>query len=167
MPIRDNELIFSASSSTPTGTATNLSTNVLDLGPLASSPFSNAGRDMGSGESLFLEIIITTSGLSAATASMINFELITSASSAMSTPTILVASQATSSTSYIATSASAAIQQTRIILPIPPAPGQYLRYLAVNCRVTLGAISALAYTAHIIKAPTTYMAYAPGFKLDS
>ena len=163
---RDNELIF-ATAQSPTTTNTALSTNVLDTGPLAASPFANTGRDLGSGEPLYLEIVVTTSGLSAATASQINFQLITAGNVGMTSPTVLIESAATSATSYVATSLSAAIQQTRIILPLPPAPGLWKQYVAVNCQITLGVLSALAYSAWITLKPSSYRAYAPGFKLDA
>ena len=163
---RDNELIF-ATAQSPATTDTCLSTNVLDVGPLASSPFSNAGRDLGSGEPLYCEIVITTSGLSALTASQINFQVITAGNVGMTSPTVMVESPATSATSYVATSASAAVQQTRIVLPLPPGIGLWKQYVAVNCKITLGVLSALAYSAWITPKPYSYRAYAAGWKLDS
>jgi|SRR6185436_13518658 len=166
--IRDNELIFAAAQS-PTTTDTCLSTNVYDSGPLASSPFANTGRDFGAGTPLYLEIVITTSGLSAATASQINFQLITAGNVGMTSPTVMVESLAQSATSYIATSASAAVQQTRIVLPVPPGTETqaWKQYIAVNCKITLGVLSALAYNAYITAMPSTFRFYAPGWKLDA
>lgn len=166
MAIRDSELIF-ATTTSPTTTNICLATNILDIGPLADGtfpqgPFSNLGRDLGAGEPMWLEIDVTTSALSAATASVISFEWVTASSSSLSSFTVLARSAAFSSTDLKAT----APNQARILLPLPADVSQYRRYVGVNCNITLGVLSALAYSAYLVKQPNTYVARAPGFKVS-
>jgi hypothetical protein len=165
MAFRDSELLF-ATTTSPTTTNICLASNILDIGPLADGtfpqgPFSNTGRDLGAGEPMWLEIDITTSALSAATASVISFEWVTASSSALTSFTVLSSSPTFSSTDLKAT----APNQSRILMPIPADLSAYRRYVGVNCRITLGVLSALAYTAYLVKQPNTYVARAPGYKV--
>jgi hypothetical protein len=165
MAIRDNELIF-ATTTSPTTTNICLATNILDIGPLAdgtfpTGPFSNTGRDLGAGEPMWLEIDITTSALSAATASVISFEWVTASSSSLTSFTVLASTATFSSTDLKAT----APNQVRLMLPLPADLSNYRRYVGVNCRITLGVLSALAYSAYLVKQPNTYIARAPGYQV--
>jgi hypothetical protein len=165
MAFRDSELLF-ATTTSPTSTNICLASNILDIGPLAdgtfpTGPFANNGRDLGGGEPIYLEIDITTSALSAATASVISFEWVTASSSALSSFSVIASSPTFSSTDLKAT----APNQVRIMMPIPPDLSAYRRYVGVNCRITLGVLSSLAYTAYLVKQPNTYIARAPGFKV--
>lgn len=158
--IRDNELIFTASAGdTPTTTNVAYGSVILDTGPLVASPFANTGRDMGSGERLVLEILIVTAGLSAATASQVNFQLVTASSAALASATVLLENLAAAAPTYTA--------GTRVRLPLPTNTTAYRRYMGVNCQITLGVLSALTYSAYIVKEVDSYKAYAPGFKLDA
>lgn len=156
--IRDNELIF-ATATSPTTTNIALAGNVYNCGPLASSPFSNTGMDLGAGEEMWLEILITTTGVSAATASQIHFEFVTASASDLTSFTVLAQTEPKSAANYVA--------GNRIRLALPTNSTAYRQYIGVNCEITLGVLSALAYSAYLIKKPDTYKAYAPGFKLDS
>ena len=155
--IRDNELIF-ATATSPTTTNIALASNILDTGPLASSPFANVGNDLGAGEEMWLEILITTVGLSAASASQIHFELVTASASDLTSFTVLAQTTPESAPAYTV--------GRRIRLALPTNSTAYRRYLGVNCEITLGVLSSLAYSAYLVKQPDTYKAYAPGFKLD-
>lgn len=165
MAFRDSELIF-ATTTSPTTTNICLASNILDIGPLADGtfpqgPYSNVGRDLGAGEPMWLEVDITTSALSAASASVISFEWVTASSSALSSFTVLASSPLFSSTDLKAT----APNQVRVMLPLPADLSNYRRYVGVNCRITLGVLSALAYSAYLVKQPNTYIARAAGFKV--
>jgi hypothetical protein len=168
MAIRDNELIF-ATTTAPTTTNICLATNILDVGPLAdgtfpTGPYSNLGRDLGGGEPMYLEIDVTVSALSATTASLISFEWVTASSSALSSFTVLARSASFSSTDLKGTTTTTG-PQTRILLPLPADLSNYRRYVGVNCNITLGILSALTYSAYLVKQPNTYVARAPGFKI--
>lgn len=156
--IRDNELIF-ATATSPTTTDICLASNIWDSGPLAASPFANSGRDLGAGEEAWLEILITASATSAASASVISFELVTASSSALSSFTVMASTDA-------ATAATWTLGARRR-LRIPPHATNWRQYVGVNCKITLGVLSALSYSAYIVKAIDTVKAYAPGFKLDA
>lgn len=162
MAIRDSELIF-CTATAPTSTNICLAGNILDIGPLAdgtfpSGPYSNKGRDLGAGEPMWLEIDITTSALSAASASVISFEWVTASSSALSSFTVLASTATFSSTDLLI--------NTRILMPLPASLAAYRRYVGVNCRITNGVLSALAYSAFLVKMPDTYVARAAGFKVS-
>lgn len=165
MAFRDSELLF-ATTTSPTTTNTCLASNILDVGPLAdgtfpTGPYSNLGRDLGGGEPMWLCVDITTSALSAATASVISFEWVTASSPTLSSFTVLASTPTFSSTDLKATTTN----QVKLKLPIPADLSAYRRYVGVNCRITLGVLSALAYTAYLVKMPDTYVARAPGFKV--
>jgi len=158
--IRDNELILTAAAGdTPTTTNTCYGTVVWDSGPLASTPYANSGRDLGAGQKLILEVLITTAAVSAATASQINFQLVTASASALTSATVLAENAAASAASYPA--------QTRIRIPFPSSTSAYREWIGVNCQITLGVLSALTYKAYIVNEVDSYKAYAPGFKLDA
>ena len=156
--IRDNELIF-ATATSPTTTDICLASNIWNSGPLASSPFANTGRDLGAGEEAWLEIVVTASALSAASASVISWQLVTASASDLTSFTVMAETDGATAGTWIA--------GTRRRLRIPPHATNWRQYVGVNCKITLGVLSALAYSAYIVKAIDTVKAYAPGFKLDA
>ena len=157
--IRDNELIFTASGGdTPTTTNTCYGSVAWDSGPLASSPYTNAGRDLGGGEKLVLEIQIVTAGVSAATASQVNFQLVTASASALTSATVLAENIAAAAPTYTAGS--------RVRIPFPSNVSAYRQWIGVNCQITLGVLSALTYRAYVVNEVDSYQAYAPGFEVD-
>ncbi|MCH2240982.1 MAG: hypothetical protein MK041_03400 [Aquabacterium sp.] len=135
-------------------TATAVSTNVIDL----SQP-----RDIGVGEDLYATFGVDTSA-TAAGAATVTFEVIVSANSDLSSPTVIAATGAIPKAELTAGRAP-------ISLPIPPtaipsAPlGQ--RYLGVRYTVGTGPLTAGAFTATITKSaahgqkyyPTAYTVY--------
>jgi len=158
--IMDIENWFTATAGdTPTTTNVCYGTVIWDSGPLASTPYSNSGRDLGAGERLVCEVLISTSALSAATASQINFQLVTASASDLTSATVLVENAAASSSTYV--------NGYRVRLPFPSSTSAYRRYIGINCQITLGVLSALSYKAYVVKEPDTYKAYAAGFKLDA
>jgi len=158
--ITDKEVWFtSTSGDTPTTTNVCYGSVVWDSGPLASTPYANSGRDLGGGEKLVLEVLITTSALSAATASQINFQLVTASAAALTSATVLIESLAASSATFVA--------GYRVRLPFPSNTSAYRQYMGVNCQITLGVLSALSYKAYVVKEVDSFKAYASGFKLDA
>lgn len=156
--IRDNELIFCTATS-PTTTNTCLASNIWNSGPLASSPFTNNGRDLGAGEEAWVEFLITASATSAATASVISFEIVTASASDLTSFTVMATTDAATAGTWTL--------GARRRLRIPPHATAWRQYVGVNCRITLGVLSALSYSAYVVKAIDTVQAYAPGFKLDA
>ncbi len=158
--ITDKEVWFTATTGdTPTTTNVAYGSVIWDSGPLASTPYANNGRDLGGGEKLVLEVLISTSALSAATASQINFQLVTASGSGLTSATVLVESVAASSATFI--------QGYKIRLPFPSSTTAWRQYVGVNCQITLGVLSALSYKAYVIKEADSFKAYAAGFKLDA
>lgn len=114
-------------------TATAVSTNVIDL---------SQARDIGAGADLYTVIGVDTT-VTAAGAATVTFDVITSASSDLSSPTVVCSSGAYAKADLVAGRAP-------ISLCLPPHPlekGQ--RYMGVRYSVGTGPLTAGAFTAHI------------------
>lgn len=91
---KDGELLFSGASWAPTATGDNISTNVLDTGPLGvptgsgGASGTNAGRDLGLGSEMWLLLTVTTAVTSSGAAT-VTFAIVTDSTAAISTKNIL------------------------------------------------------------------------------
>lgn len=115
-------------------TTSAVSTNTVDL---------SQARDLGPGEEMHVSISVDTT-VTAAGAATVNFQLITSASANLSSPTIIAQTDAIGKASLVA--------GARIDLPVPhqtTAQGTSLgqRYLGVQYTVGTGPLTAGAFSA--------------------
>jgi hypothetical protein len=136
MGIRDQLLMFSDAQVL---TATALSTNVIDLGPLSGSPAANLIRDIGAGEVMWLVVSSPTILDSAAEGSTLAITLETDDNAAFSSGTVVLTSGA------LAESTVVGLAGWRFVARLPTFA--YERYLAVRYTVavenfTSGTISA-------------------------
>lgn len=135
-------------------TASAVSTNTVDL---------SQARDLGPGEELHVSISVDTT-VTAAGAATVNFQLITSASANLSSPTIIVQTDAIPKASLAA--------GARIDLPVPHqtlAQGTALgqRYLGVQYTVGTGPLTAGAFTAvGVIDFADVQKSYPSGFTVN-
>lgn len=112
-------------------TTTAVTENTIDL---------SQARDIGEGERLFLEFTVTTS---LANGTSVTFEVITSASANLSTPTVIAASQAVLTAALVA--------GARFLVAIPPVLGSLgQRYLGGRYTVA-GTYNAGAITCNVVK----------------
>ena len=116
-------------------TSTAVSTNTIDLG---------VARDVGAGEELNVVILVDESATASGSAT-VTFELITSASSDLSSPNVISATTAIGKASLTAGRAP-------INLPIPVHLTQELgqRYFGVRYTVATGPLTAGKFTAQIV-----------------
>src|SRR5689334_6225524 len=129
--ITDAFLVLSSAQAVTTSA---VSTNTIDL---------SQARDIGPGEQLYVSITVDTT-VTAAGAATVNFQLITSAAANLSSPTIIIQTDAIGKASLAA--------GQRINLPIPHqtlAQGVALgqRYLGVQYTVGTGPLTGGAFTA--------------------
>lgn len=131
-------------------TTTALSTNVIDLGPLYSG---NTVRDIGSGERLFLHILVE--------------EAVTASGSATDTITLESDSVPTLDSAAVVHWTSGAIGKATMVagyeIKIPLPPGGYKRYLGIRHTIGTGPLTAGKFTASIVKDVDTRRDYASGF----
>lgn len=158
----DNELVL-ASAWSPTATGNNYSTNVLDLGPLASgmpiTPYAQLNRNIGAGEALWLEVLITASVTSGGAAS-VEFRLETDDNSGFSSGTLLF--------SFGAIAKATLVAGYKLRSPLPSGINTpYERYIAVNAAITTNNLTGGTFRVHIVKSVQDNTMYVPGFKLDS
>lgn len=96
---KDGELLFSGASWAPTGTGNNISTNVLDTGPLGLPSGSgggsgtNAGRDLGIGSEMWVMFTVTTAVASSG-GGTVAFAIVTDSTSTIATVNVLTQSPA-------------------------------------------------------------------------
>lgn len=109
-------------------TATAVSANIIDLGPLGGSPTANLIRDIGAGEELHLSILVTTVLDSAGEAATLTVTLESDDNTGLSSAT----THWTSGSIAEATLAAGYWVAQGIIIP----PGAYQRYLGL--RYTVG-----------------------------
>jgi hypothetical protein len=111
-------------------TATAVSTDTIDL--------LVAGRDIGNGEDINVEIICTETAVSGG-ATTVTFELINSANADLSSPVVLAATPAIGKAAIVI-----GAMFLRQIVPLNDAP---LRYLGVRYTVATGPLTAGRFTA--------------------
>ena len=133
--IRDQELTFSDAQVL---TATALSTNVIDLGPLSGMPSANLIRDIGEGEVMWLHVSSPTALDSSGEAATLTITLESDDNAALSSATTHYTSGALTEATV-----SAAGWELRVRVP-PSAYQQYLgvRYTVGTENFTTGTISA-------------------------
>lgn len=131
----DHELLFSDAQAI---TATANSTNVVDLGPLSGG---NLGRDIASGEEMYIFAQVGTT-FTAGGAATLTPSLVTDDNSALSSPTTL------RTYDLIAVATLAAGYQLFLALPINAA---FERYIALTYTVATGPMTAGTITAGLIK----------------
>lgn len=150
MGIRDQENIFSDLQAL---TATALSTNVIDLGPLSGSPSANTIRDIGAGEVVWLVITVGTVLDSAGEAATLT---VTLESDSVAT----IDSSATThwTSGSIAEATLAAGYEIAIRIP----PGAYERYLAVRYTVGTEDFTSGTISAALVRDVRAYRAYRGG-----
>lgn len=131
-------------------TATALATNVIDLGPLYDG---NTVRDIGSGQPLYLHILVeeaaTASGSATVVFTLESDSVATIDSSATVHWTSAAIGKATLVVGYVIT----------VALP----PGAYERYLALRYTVATGPLTAGKFTASVDAGLDTRRAYASAY----
>lgn len=155
--ILDNELYF-GNGWAPTATGDNISTNVTDTGPLSGTPTANAFRDLGMGEPLWFEALVTTAVTSAGAATVdFRFRTGSVADLTSSSPVDLVSSGAIAKATLIA-----GYLALRVRLP----SATYKRYIGANANIGTAALTAGAFNVRIVKDIQSNTKYAGGFSID-
>lgn len=134
-------------------TATALSTNVIDLAPFTGGQGTNAVRDIGSGEDIYL-VVVTKETATAAGAATLNVTLESDDNDGLSSPTVHFSTGAVP----IAKFGPAGTQVAAVKLPA----GDYERYLGVRFTVGTGPLTAGKFDAFIVKDVQSYRPYAVG-----
>lgn len=128
-------------------TATAISTNVIDLGPITD----NALRDIGAGEDVYLVLSVdttfTAAGAATLTAALVSDSTVNLATSPTTHATVLNAA---------AVATLLAGLQVAIKLP----PGNYEQYLGIQYTVATGPMTAGKINAFLTKDAQLYRAYA-------
>lgn len=129
-------------------TATAVSTNTIDL---------SQSRDVGPGENLHAVISVDTTA-AAAGAATVTFQIISSASANLSSPTVLAQTDAIAKTDLTAGRKPIVIDLSPAVLLAQPI-GQ--RYLGIQYTVATGPLTAGAFTAYLSNSEVTANAYYP------
>ena len=177
--IRDQLITFSATAGdSPTATGDNLSTNSYDTSPLtlstgsggASTPGfnngtnTNAGRDLGLGGEMWLEVLVTAAVTASGGAATVKFDFVTSALAALS--------DVVDSTGVGVLASSAAISKAtliagyiawRIQLPWSLA---YLRYIGVDYVIATNTLTTGTFEAKLIMNVQSSDLYQSGFAVQ-
>jgi hypothetical protein len=119
-------------------TATAVSANTIDL---------SQARDVGTGETLYVVVTVDTT-VTAAGAATVNFQIISSASAALTSPTILSQTDAIGKAELPAGRRPIVLELPPTILVAQPI-GQ--RYLGLQYTVGTGPLTAGAFTANLVK----------------
>jgi hypothetical protein len=138
----------------PTSVGTTAAPNVLDTAPLGGSPTANGGLNVGEGEDLYVVITVLTAAAGGGT---LTFQLITSASSSLSSPTVLDQSQPFS--------ASGLTAGTQIKIKFPNSAA-YKEFLGVQALIATTAFTGGAYSAQIMKDVSSNTQYAGNFSVS-
>lgn len=135
-------------------TATAISTNIYDLYPTGNAVNSNAVRDIGVGEDVYLVIQVDAAATAAGAATVnVTFESSSTADLA-TTPTVHYSSTALPLTSLTSGTTIAAIK-----LPA----GAYQRYMGVRYTVGTGPLTAGSFSAFFAKDVMAFRAYQKGY----
>lgn len=159
--IMDQELTFADGTWGPTAVATNVSTNVVDMGPLGGpvGPGSaNAGRNLGVGEEMWFEILVAQTATSGGAAT-VDFRLRTDSAANMTTSPIDLASTG-------ALGFATLVAKTYPMRLMLPWNATYKRYLGVVAVIATAVLTAGLFHARILKNPQMVQNYAAGFLLD-
>ena len=128
-------------------TATAISSNVIDLGPVAD----NATRDIGTGEDTYLVISVDTTftagGAATLTAALVSDSTVN-----------LATSPTTHATPLNAVAVASLVAGTQYALKLPP--GSYEQYLGIQWTVGTGPMTAGKINAFLTKDAQLYRAYA-------
>lgn len=143
--ITDALLLLSSAQANITTAATYVSTNTIDLG---------VARDVGAGRGLYVLFNVDTT-FGGGTA--IQFQIITSASADLSSPTVLSSSRAIADATLVA--------GYQFVMPVPPVVGNGQRYLGVQY-VGTGTHNAGAISARVVlDADVAPKYYAKGYTI--
>lgn len=153
--ILDKELNFSIAQAV---TATAISTNVVDLYPLGSSVATNATRDIGTGEVLYL--VVQTKTAATDTSSDATLTVTLESDSTVDLATSATVHYSTGAMAF-ATFSPAGTVLAMIKLPA----GAYERYVGVRYTVASGPLTAGTFDAFIVKDVQAYKNYASGFSV--
>jgi hypothetical protein len=129
-------------------TATAVSTDIIDLGPVTN----NTLRDVGNGRQLFLVIQCdtTTAAVGAAT---VTFSLESDSTTDLATsPTVHATSAAIGKATLVA--------GYQLVIPVPAGLKNFERYMGVRYTVATGPLTAGAFSAFITDAPQIAPTYA-------
>lgn len=148
--IRDQLLMFSDAQVL---TATAVSTNVIDLGPLGGAPSANLIRDIGAGEVMWLVISSPTVLDSAAEGATLVITLESDDNAAQSSPTVHY-------TSGTLTEATVSAAGWELLVRVPPSA--YQRYLAVRYTVAVENFTTGTISAALVRDVRIYRAYRGG-----
>lgn len=167
MAIRDVQLNFTTVTNgadvpfAPTTAGNNIAPNTIDTAPLtvpsgsggASTPGyggtanTNAGRDLGVGGEMWIEVIVTTAVAQSANGTI--FQLVTDSTATIGTVNVLLSSpQFTAAQLVVPTSGNSTVGYWRAQLP---ASGSYLEYLGFNVDIVTTNWTAGAVIAYLIK----------------
>lgn len=152
----DAQATFATAHSATAATSTNISTNVYDLGPLASSPVANLIRDIGVGASQKYVRITCTATATSSDSATVDFRLVTDSASAMAGPVTIA------STGAIAKATLVDGWFTDLAIP----PGAYQRFIAMNAHVGVTILTAGTFAYHIVTGRSDRRHYAPGVSID-
>lgn len=149
----DNETLLASAHSATAATGSNISTNVLDTGPLAT----GAVRNLGAGEQLILNILCTTTATSTDSAT-VDFRFVTDSAAGITTPVTLA------STGAIAKATLVSGYKTTIHIPNNTG---YSRYVGVNAQVGVTILTAGTFKYWISKAAQDNYAPPAAYTLDA
>lgn len=135
-------------------TATAISTNVYDLFPVGNAVNSNAVRDIGVGEDVYLVVQVDAAATAAGAATVtVTLESSTTADLATS-PTVHFAS---------ATYALAALTGSKTLFAMKLPADAYKRYIGVRYTVATGPLTAGSFSAFFAKDIQAFRAYTKGY----
>jgi hypothetical protein len=151
----DASLILSSSQAVTTSA---VSINTLDLSGGSGTVPSPQARDIGAGRQLYVHISVDET-VTAAGAATVTFQLIGSANADLSSPIVLIQSDAIPKATLVA--------GYRFALPIPPQLGSIgQRYFGVNYSVATGPLTAGKFTAFVTPDIQDAKVYASGFSVQ-
>lgn len=162
--IMDAELLFADGTWAPTATGNNISTNVLDVGPLGGPVgpgVSNLGRDLGQGQDLWFVVTVRVAVTSAGAAT-VDFRLRSAANAALTTtPVDLVSSGALALATLVA--------GYTFMVALPSAPigvTGYQRFIGCNANIGTAVLTGGQFHVTILQDKQKNDKYRSGYLLD-